>query len=234
MTAIPLQPPRYRATIDHRAVSWVIHQNDKSLKHTTDAKEADEAIRVGFRVENQYATADAMTVARSVRDACRTSIDNPMNHANLNAIRKSVDSIDLALVVGTALQVKPWKRPLMSLTGYQLAYLLPMAWPDMATDHDQGDSALTFWRRDEAEVIDGEDCAPGLYFYWEDCPDEGSVHISDEAPALLAPLGGEGGHDTIADYLKRGALSAPVPHPSVADHVSRAQIEALWVEGADQ
>lgn len=40
--------------MDARAVSWAIHRNGGFIDITCASKEADEAMRLGFRVENQY------------------------------------------------------------------------------------------------------------------------------------------------------------------------------------
>lgn len=73
-------------------------------------------------------------------------------------------------------------KPIMSLTGYELYGLLEAAWPDRDTDHDQGDTRLQFWKREVGECIGGDNYEPGLYFYWDDIPEEGSVPVFGEPP----------------------------------------------------
>jgi hypothetical protein len=170
--------------IDHRAASWVIHQNSGQLKHTCSAKEADEAIRVGFRVENQYPAPDAMAVARAVREACRASIDNPMNRTNPEAVRRAIDNIDLAQVVGAI-------GPVSMAEGSPAA-----AMDTLARACNLARIGYTDYLRIKAYM---------------------PVHAAPVA------IGGEGGHDAIADYMRRASLTPSI----MADTMDHAQLAAL-------
>lgn len=72
------------------------------------------------------------------------------------------------------------------LTGYQLAAALDLAWPDRETDHEQGETEIGFWNRSAPEAIDGHTYPAGVYAYWVDLPEEGSVSIEIEAESIAA------------------------------------------------
>lgn len=118
-------------------------------------------------------------------------------HSNMNLPwAEALDAINesLALLHGEVPESTAPAAPkkievIMRLTGYQLAALLDYTWPDRAKDMEQGETEISFWRREEATVIDGDECPAGLYFFYDDLPDEGSIHVDSAIPsAAPAPV----------------------------------------------
>jgi hypothetical protein len=76
-------------------------------------------------------------------------------------------------------------KTLLTLTGYQLAAALDLAWPDRSTDHEQGETEMSFWIRSEAEIIEDDRYPAGIYAYWPDVPEEGSVPLDIQAAIYI-------------------------------------------------
>src|SRR5471030_115753 len=85
-------------------------------------------------------------------------------------------------------------KPLLRLTGHQLRDALDIAWPDRAAgDNDQGETMLVFYQLGLNRVVGGINYQAGVYCYFEDLPEEGSVHLPTDSPADVAKAGAPSG-----------------------------------------
>jgi hypothetical protein len=74
------------------------------------------------------------------------------------------------------------RRIEITINGRQLRDALEAAWTERS-DPDEGDTELTLFVRDKAEVsVEGEAMEPGLWFYWTDYPEEGVCYLDPNAP----------------------------------------------------
>lgn len=72
-------------------------------------------------------------------------------------------------------------RELVTLNGKQLKALLDFTWPDQ-DDADQADCETTLIAHDTPfKSTEGDDMPAGIYFYCTEYPEEGIVHLDDDA-----------------------------------------------------